>query len=118
MSLQVPDQRSRVAGEVPDHGVDVAALPLGAAAGVQCCVPQPGLDVHRRTELVAEQSHRRVAEGERRIHRHGRRDRRQRSALEPEQMAHAAVVGRDRVSTRGQRESVAVDVKHASRVKK
>ena len=50
--------------DVPGDRVDVAALALGAAAGVQPGVAQPGLDVDGRAQLVAEQREGRVAERE------------------------------------------------------
>ena len=110
----MPDQGSGVAGEVSVDRVHVAALPLGAPAGVQPRVAQPGVDVDRRTELVAEQRQRGVAERERRVERDGRGDRLDGPPFEPEQMPYAPVVRRDRVGARGQGESVAVDMQHVS----
>ena len=110
------DQRSGVAGEVPVDRVHMAALPLGAPPGVQPRVAQPRGDVDRRTELVAEQRQRRVAERERRVERDRRGDRLDGPPFEPEQVPDAPVVRRDRVGARGERESVAVDVQHVSTV--
>ena len=101
VALEVPDQGSGVAGDVPVDGVHVAALALGAPAGVQTCVPEPGVDVDRRAELVAEQRQRGVAERERRVVRDRRGDRLDRPPFEPEQVPDAPVVRRDRVGARG-----------------
>jgi hypothetical protein len=116
VALEVPDQGSGVAGEVPVDRVHVAALPLGASSGVQTGVAKPGGDVDRRAELVAEQRQRRVAERERRVERDRRGDRLDGPPFEPEQVPDAPVVRRNRVCARGERESVAVDVQHVSTV--
>ena len=87
---------------------DVAALALGAAAGVQPGVAQPGLDVDGCAQLVAEQREGRVAERERRVQGDRGRHRGQRAALQAEQVADAAVVRRHRLGAAGEREPVAV----------
>jgi hypothetical protein len=64
---QVLHQRPRVASDVADHGVHVAALPLGDPPGVERRIANPGLHVDLGAHLEAEQRQRGVAQGERRV---------------------------------------------------
>ena len=111
---QVRDERAGVALDVPGDRLDVAALAVGAAPGVQAGVAQPGLDVDRGAQLVAEERHRGVAEGEGRVEGDRGGDGVQRPLLETQQVADAAVVRSDGVGPARQRQPVAVHTTHVS----
>ncbi len=117
MPTEVPDQGSGVAGDVPGDRLDVTALAVGAAADVQPGVAEPGVDVDRGAQLVAQQGQGGVPEGERRVQGHRGGHGVQGALLQPEQVADAAVVRRYRVDAPGQRQSVAVDTSHVSTLK-
>ena len=109
---QVRDERPGVALDVPGDRLDVAALAVRAAPGVQAGVAQPGLDVDGGAQLVAEERHRGMAEGEGRVEGDGGGDGVQRPLLEPQQVADAAVVRRDGVGPARQRQPVPVHTTH------
>ena len=106
--LEVVDQRTGVAGDVRDDGVDVAAFPLRCAPRVQPSGGQPALDVDGGAVLVAEQGEPGMAEGERRVVRDRLGDAEQAALLYAEQGADALVVGGGRGCGRGQRQAVQV----------
>ena len=99
-----------------DDRVHVAALALGAAAGVQPGVAEPGVDVDLGAELVAEQRQRRVPEREGGVEGDRHRDGVDRAGPHPQHPVDAPVVRRRGVLAGGQREPVAVHDPHVSKV--
>ena len=117
MPAQVGDEGAESPATCRGDRVDVAALAVGAAPGVQPGVAEPGLDVDGGAQLVAEERQRGMAEREGRVEGDRGGDGVQRPLLEPEQVADAAVVRRDGVRPAGQRQPVPVHTPHVSNTK-
>src|SRR5581483_7626725 len=90
------------------HGMHMAALALGGAAGVQSSGGEPALHVHRGAVLVTKQCDAGMAERERRIVGDRLREAEERSVLHSQQRADASVVGLRSCWRRGQRHAVEV----------
>ena len=116
VGLEVADDLGRVAAQVGEHRVHVAALAGGGAGRMPLRVAHPAGDVDLDAQVVAHQGQRGVAEGEGRVEHDRGRERRLGSGPQAEDVVEPAVIGRGRFRGRREAQPVPVSTIHESRV--